>query len=231
MHRTLRVKRGSSNLLDVNIKSTLAFKIWKLISLEYYELPNRIVLVIAESGWFKILLSILVFLSVRKLGQWWRKWHVFSMLQPQVQTGFNVSWKLFLNLCSWRWLSPSRNLVKYLIPFRLWRPNMLFVVSLINFKIFFLKILRLGEFWISGSSLFHSMMTDGKKVFLKKLCLILKWGILFAFLVGYGLFNLGIILKRYFGDWSFKFYKSSKVFCTNACVARTPILALQKVSL
>ena len=52
-----------------------------------------------------------------------------------------------------------------------------------------------------------------------------------AFLLGYGLFNLGIILKRYFGDWSFKFYKSSKVFCTNACVAETPILALQKVPL
>ena len=79
MHRTLRVKRASSNLLDVKIKSTLAFKIWKLISLEYYELPNRSVLVIVESGSFKILLSILVislrrvFLSVRKLGQWWRK--------------------------------------------------------------------------------------------------------------------------------------------------------------
>ena len=173
MHRKLRVKRGSSNLLNIKIKSTLAFKIWKLISLEYYELPKS-VLVIVESGWFKILPSILVislrrvFLSVRKLGQWWRKWHVFSTLQPQVQSEFNVSWKLFLNLCSWRWLSPSRNLVKYLIPFRLWQPNMLFVVSLINFMIFFLKILRLGEFWISGSSLFHSMMTDGKKVFFEE---------------------------------------------------------------
>ena len=145
-----------------------------------------------------------VFLSVRKLGQWRRKWHVFSTSQPQVQSGFNVSWKLFLNLCSWRWLSPSRNLVKYLIPFRLWQPNMLFAVGLINFKIFFLKMFRLGAFSVSESSLFHSIMTDGKEVFLKKLCLSLKWGMLFAFLLKHGVVNLGIILKRYYGDWFFK---------------------------
>ena len=102
-------------------------------------------------------------------------------------TKWIVSWKLFLNLCSWRWLSLSHNLIKYLIPFMLW------------------------GFWISGSSLFHSMMTDGKKVFLKKLCLTLKWGISFAFLVEYGLFNLGIILKRYFGRSVFQnFVKAEK---------------------
>ena len=181
-----------------------------MISLEYFELPNRCVLVIVASAWFKILLSILVILlrrviySVRKLGQWRRKWLVFSTSHPQVQSGFNVSWKLFLNLSLWRWLSPSRNLVKHLIPFRLSQLNMLFAVRLINFKTFFLKILRLGAFWILRSSLFHSMMIDGKKVFLKKLYLTLKWRILFAFLVGYGLFSLGIILKRYFEDWFFK---------------------------
>ena len=181
-------------------------KICKLISLEYFKLPNRSVLVIVASAWFKILLSILVILlrRVRKLGQWRRKWLVFSTSQPQIQSGFNASWKLFLNLCSWRWLSPSHNHLKYLIPFRLWQPDMLIAVGLINFKIFFFKILTLGAFWITGSSLFHPMMTDGKKVFLKKFCLTLKRGILFAFLVEYGLFNLGIILKRYFGDWSFK---------------------------
>ena len=138
--------------------------------------------------------------------------------------------EVFLNLCSWRWLSPSRNLVKYWTPFRLWHPNMLFAVGLINFKILFLKILRLGAFWISGSNLFHSMMTDGKKVFLKKLCLTLKWGILFAFLAVYGLFNLGIILERYIGNWSFKFYKSSKVFCTNACVEKSFSLDVPRIA-
>ena len=122
----------------------------------------------------------------------------------QVQSGFNVSWKLLLNLYSWRWLSPSRNLAKYSIPFRFWLQNMLFTVGLRNFKIFFLKTLRRGAFWIPGSSLFHLMLTCGKKAFLKKLCLILKRGILFAFLVEYGLVNLGIISKIYFGVWSFK---------------------------
>ena len=38
--------RSSANLLDVRIKSILAFKICKLISLEYFELPNRNILVI-----------------------------------------------------------------------------------------------------------------------------------------------------------------------------------------
>ena len=87
---------------------------------------------------------------------------LLSTSQLQVKSGFNVSWKLFLNLCSWRWLSPSRNLVKYLIPFRLRQPNMLPAVGLINFKIFFSKILGLKAFWISGSSLFHLIMTKIK---------------------------------------------------------------------
>ena len=37
--------------------------------------------------------------------------------------------------------SPSRNLVKNLIPFRLWQPNNVFALGLINFKILLLKIL------------------------------------------------------------------------------------------
>ena len=90
-------KTDSSNLLDVRIKSILAFKIYKLISLEYFDMTNRSVLVIVASAWFKMLLSILVillrkvFLSVRKLGQWRRNWHVFQTWQPQVQSEFNVS--------------------------------------------------------------------------------------------------------------------------------------------
>ena len=42
--------RGSSNLLDVRVKSILTFKICKLISLEYFELSNRSVLVIVASA-------------------------------------------------------------------------------------------------------------------------------------------------------------------------------------
>ena len=67
-------------------------------------------------------------------------------------------------------------------------------VDLIKFKITFLQILRLFGF-----------QGHGKKTFLKKLCLTVKWGILFQSLVEYGMVNLGTILKIYFGDWSFKF--------------------------
>ena len=80
--------------------------------------------------------------------------------------------------------------------------NMLFVVGCIKFKRFFLKIIRVGAFWISGSNLLHSLMTDGKV--LKKLCLTLKWGISLMFLVKKDLKNLKIKLKVCFGDWSFK---------------------------
>ena len=41
-------------MLDVRMKSILAFKIFKLISLDYFELPNRSVLVIIASASFKI---------------------------------------------------------------------------------------------------------------------------------------------------------------------------------
>ena len=46
----LEFKRSSSNLLDVRIKSILAIRINKLISMEYYELPNRSVLVTVTSA-------------------------------------------------------------------------------------------------------------------------------------------------------------------------------------
>ena len=75
----------------------------------------------------------------------------------------------------------------------MWQLNMLFAVGLINFKRFGLK--TLGPFKFQG---------HGKKVFLKKLYVTWIWGILLASLVECGMVNLGVILKIYFGDWSFK---------------------------
>ena len=49
--------------------------------------------------------------------------------------------------------------------------------------ILLLKIPKLSAFRMVGSSLFHSMIADGKKVFLKKLYLILIRGIQSTFLV------------------------------------------------
>ena len=48
-----------------------------------------------------------------------------------------------------------------------------------------------------GSKLFQSMIVEGKKEFLKRLCLILKQGMLSTFLVAYAYVFSGISLKRY----------------------------------
>ena len=50
-----------------------------------------------------------------------------------------------------------------------------------------------------GSKLFRSMIAEGKREFVKKLCLILKQGILSRFLETYAWFFSGISLKRYWG--------------------------------
>ena len=44
----------------------------------------------------------------------------------------------------------------------------------LNFKILYLKMLRLGALLISESNLFNSIVADGIKVFLRKLYLTLK---------------------------------------------------------
>ena len=122
-------------------------------------------------------------LSVLHMGQWRRKCAVDSISKPQLQNGFKESWKLCLNLCSRKWLKPSRSLVINLIPLGLWQLKRLLADGLINFRILFLKILKLLEFLMLWSSLFHSIIVDGKKQFFKKVCLVLKKGILYIFLV------------------------------------------------
>ena len=72
--------------------------------------------------------------------------------------------------------------------------------GLINFKILLLKAGKVLEFLVFKSKLFHSMTVEGKKEFIKKLCLSLKRVILSLVLVLYPLLTLGSILKRYPGD-------------------------------
>ena len=115
-------------------------------------------------------------LSFMKLGQWCKKWHVDSISNPQLQIGLSESRKPCLNLCSRRWLNPRRSLVRYLIPLVLKQLCVLLGEGLINFKIHFLNMLRLSEFRIDKSRLFHSITTEGKNEFLKILCLIWKRG-------------------------------------------------------
>ena len=64
----------------------------------------------------------------------------------------------------------------------------------------FLKISKEAELRISRSSLFHSLITDGKKFFLKNLCQALKGVMLSEFLVVCNLLLLGIKLNKYGGD-------------------------------
>ena len=66
-------------------------------------------------------------------------------------------------------------------------------------SIFSLKTEILLEFLRLGSKLFHSIIADGKKEFLKKLCFVLIRGIFPTVLVAYGVLLTGMTLKRYFG--------------------------------
>ena len=113
-----------------------------------------------------------VFRSASKVGQEMRWWQGVSISDPQAQIGFNVSWKLCLNMCLRRWLRPSLILERYLIALGLWQLKILFGFGRINFKILDLNKLRLFWFRMSEPSLFHSAITDGKKEFLKKLCVL-----------------------------------------------------------
>ena len=69
-----------------------------------------------------------------------------------------------------------------------------------KFNKLFLKISKEAELQISKSSLFHSLITDGKKEFLRKLCLTLKGVKLSEFLAVCNLLLLCIKLNKNGGD-------------------------------
>ena len=100
-------------------------------------------------------------------GQGREKCIFVSTSRPNEQTGFRVSWRLYLNLCSCKWLRSRRSLVRYLISLLLWELNTLLRDGLINFNKFFLKTLRLAVLRRLRSNSFHSIILDEKKEFLK----------------------------------------------------------------
>ena len=65
--------------------------------------------------------------------------------------------------------------------------------GLTNDRIHFLKVLILSEFLIVESNLFHSVIVEGKKVFLKKSCFTFITGILLHYHVRYDIFCIGVI--------------------------------------
>ena len=167
------LKRGHLNR-SVDIRySIVAFNMSLLTVKLKLGLPYRNVWINWSLPWDKICLLIFlilfkrVCLGVWKLGQWRKKCVVVSVSLPQSHNGFRVSWKQCLNLWSRRWLRPSRNLVRSLIPYGLWILKILFAQGRIKFSRFFLKIERLPEFLILQSRLFHSDIVEGKNEFLK----------------------------------------------------------------
>ena len=107
------------------------------------------------------------YLSSSNIGQSRRKCEVDSISKSQLQIGFKQSQKLCLNLCSHKWLRPTSSLVISLILLWLSQSKTLFGEVLINLRILFMKTTKLFEFWRVGSRLFHSMIVEGKKAFLK----------------------------------------------------------------
>ena len=143
-------KSGSSNLLVERIYSIVALRTFLLASVSNELLPKRRVFIKTGSQRSTRLLSMLtrvlrrVRLSIIYVGQWRRKCAVDSISKP------------------------SCSLVINLIPLGLWQLKRLLGDGLINFRILVLKILRLLEFLILWSRLFHSIIVDGKKQFWKK---------------------------------------------------------------
>ena len=124
------------------------------------------------------------------------------MSLPQQQIGLKQSRKLCLNLWSLRWIKPNLSLVISFIPIRLSQLEVLLRVGRMNCKMLFLKRGRLSELLILLSRLFHSITVDGKNEFLKKVCLTSNLRILpILFLVLYAVLVVGILLKRYLGNW------------------------------
>ena len=120
--------------------------------LSYELLPKSSDSISFKSLLSKMFLSML-FIMLRKaileqLKKWWNKWVGVSMSWPQMQIGLSEFRRPCLNLCSWRWLRPSLNLVSYLTLFGLWQLKTLLPYERTNFKSLFLKILKFSELHI-----------------------------------------------------------------------------------
>ena len=96
-----------------------------------------------RSSFMRLVLGVMKFWQRRK------KSEVDSTSRLQEHSGLIVSWKLCLNLCSLRWLKPTRSLVSSFIPYMSATLNTLFGIVLVNFSKDFLNILYDSELRIS----------------------------------------------------------------------------------
>ena len=144
-------------------------------------------------------LSKSVSLCILKSAQWRRNYFIDSVSIPQLQRGSTTSWKLCLNLCSFKCLKPSFNLGRYFLPTELWILKILFGFGLMNSGRHFLNNIKIPEFLIKESNLFHSNTADRKKVFLKYSWFTLKDRLL-KFMIIFHLLLVGTKLRRYGSD-------------------------------
>ena len=103
--------------------------------------------------------------------KWWqcrKKWVVESTFKLLEHSEFKQSWKLCLNLCSLRWLSPSLSLVRNLIPNGSWVWNIEFWIDLPIFNKEFLKIKNDFALLKVISCLLHSPIVYGNKEYLNQ---------------------------------------------------------------
>ena len=109
--RKYHLKQGFIKSLSWSHIIKVASNISKFLFESKDKLPKGNVCVKTKSVLFNKLQSILLkvlrkaYLSLMNNGQWRKKWVVDSILWPQLQKGFEISWKLCLNLCSLKWLS------------------------------------------------------------------------------------------------------------------------------
>ena len=150
-------QKSSILYLLVSIKWLMVASIMLvLLTLSKCSLPSKKISVIWSLLKPKILGTVQECLSFMQI-----VWTVKKVNAWQMHIGLRVSWKLFLNLCSRRWLRPTLNLVNNWICLGLWQLSTRFWDDHTNFKMLFLKILGLSDFRI----LFRSVTVEGKKEF------------------------------------------------------------------
>ena len=90
-----------------------------------------------------------------------------SISLTQLRIVLRVSWKVCLNLCSWKWLRPALNLVNNLILLGLWQLLTLFLDGRINFKMIFLINIFINHFPFiysrSKTGIFWKIMSQFKR--------------------------------------------------------------------
>ena len=104
-----------------------------------------------RSSFMRLVLGVMKFWQRRK------KWEVDSISRLQEHSGLIVSWKLCLNLCSLRWLKPTRSLVSSFIPYTSTTLNTLFGIVLINLSKDIWNILYFKIYYMTRSYVFPNL--------------------------------------------------------------------------